>query len=124
MIPPRHIKYEISKATASGVEVDQIYANAKLPTAIGGSLAWQALTGIPPEAPPARTFYFPSSTVVLTLSAEHWPLERRLSVRQTPRLANGPWVIDYDLETPRAARDGPEEAPENLPISELIPAAP
>jgi hypothetical protein len=93
-------------------------------TPIAGSLAWQALTGIPPEAPPARTFYFPSSTVVLTLSGEHWPLERRLSVRQTPRLANGPWVIDYDLETPRAARDGPEETPENLPISELIPAAP
>ena len=62
--------------------------------------------------------------VVLTLSAEHWPLERRLSVRQTPRLADGPWVIDYDLETPRAARDGAEETPENLPISQLLPAAP
>lgn len=103
--------------------VDQIMA-VRRTTPIAGSLAWQALTGIPLEAPPARTFYFPSSTVVLTLSAEHWPLERRLSVRQTPRLADGPWVIDYDLETPRAARDGAEETPDNLPISQLLPAAP
>ena len=47
---------------------------------VAGSLAWQALTGIPLEAPPARTFYFRRNTVVLTLSAEHWPLERRLLV--------------------------------------------
>jgi hypothetical protein len=103
--------------------VDQIMA-VRRTTPIAGSLAWQALTGILLEAPPARTFYFPSTTVVLTLSAEHWPLERRLSVRQTPRLADGPWVIDYDLETPRAARDGAEETPDNLPISQLLPAAP
>jgi hypothetical protein len=38
-------------------------------------------------------------------------------------LAYGPWVIDYDLETPRAARDEPQETPDNLPISQLLPAA-
>ena len=53
---------------------------------------------IPLEAPPARTFYFPSSTVVLTLSAEHWPPDRRRLLDGTPRLADGPWVIDYNLE--------------------------
>jgi hypothetical protein len=103
--------------------VDRIIA-VRQTTPIAGALAWEALTGIPPEAPPTHTFYFPSDTVVLTLSAEHWPLERRLSVRQTPRLADRPWIVDYDVVTPRAARDGPEETPEDLAISQLLASEP
>ena len=83
--------------------VDQIMA-VRRTTPIAGSLAWQALTGIPPEAPPARTFDFPSNTVVLTLSAEHWPLHAgsRCAKHRAWRTGHGSSIMIWRRRARRA----------------------
>jgi general secretion pathway protein K len=83
------------------------------------------LTGIPiSDAPPSRFVPFPANGVILTLSTKNSPLERRIAVRKTPLSPDRPWTIDYDVETPRAARDGAEPNPDELPLSELLSTMP
>jgi general secretion pathway protein K len=83
------------------------------------------LTGIAiSDAPPSHFVPFPSNGVVLTLSIKNSPLERRVAVRKTPRSLHHPWTIDYDIEMPRARRDGTDPDPDELPISQLVPAVP
>jgi general secretion pathway protein K len=83
------------------------------------------LTGIAiSDAPPSQFVPFPSNGVVLTLSTKNSPLERHIAVRKTPRSLDHPWTIDYDIEMPRALRDGTDPDPDELPISQLLPAVP
>jgi hypothetical protein len=83
------------------------------------------LTGIAvSDAPPSRFVPFPSNGVILTLSTRNSPLERRIAIRKTPLSLDRPWTIDYDIEMPRARRDGTDRDPDELPISQLLPAVP
>lgn len=83
------------------------------------------LTGIPmADGPAMRIASFPGNGVILTLSAKNWPLERRIAVRHTPLSPDRPWAIDYDVEVPRAARDGKQPDPDELPLSALFSAVP
>jgi hypothetical protein len=83
------------------------------------------LTGIAiSDAPPSKFVPFPSNGVILTLSAKKAPLERRIAVRRTPLSLDHPWTIEYDVEMPRALRDGTDPDPDELPISQLLPAVP
>jgi DNA uptake protein ComE-like DNA-binding protein len=83
------------------------------------------LTGIAiSDAPPSRFVPFPSNGVILTLSTKNSPLERRIAIRKTPQSLDHPWTIDYDIEMPRARRDGTDPDPDELPISQLLPAVP
>jgi hypothetical protein len=83
------------------------------------------LTGIPiSDDPPSHFIAFPSNGVVLTLSTKNSPLERRIAIRKTPLSLDHPWTIDYDVEMPRARRDGTDPDPDELPIAQLLPAVP
>ena len=83
------------------------------------------LTGIAvSDAPPSRFVPFPSSGVILTLSTKKSRLERRIAIRKTPLSLDHPWTIDYDIEMPRAHRDAADPGPDELPISQLVPAVP
>lgn len=83
------------------------------------------VTGIPiPDVLPPRFVPFPGNGVILTLAAKNSPLERRIAVRKTPLSADRPWTIDYDVEMPRAARDGKQTDPDELPLSALFSAVP
>ena len=53
-------------------------------------------------------------------SAKSAPLERRFAVRLTPQSRDRPWTIDYDVEVPRAARDGGETNSNALPLPPLL----
>jgi hypothetical protein len=83
------------------------------------------LTGIPiSDVPPTTFLPFPGYGLILTLSTKNWPLERRIAVRKTPQSPDRPWIIDYDVELPRAARDDTEPDPDDLPISQLFSSIP
>jgi hypothetical protein len=83
------------------------------------------LTGIPiPDVLPPRFVPFPANGVILTLAAKNSPLERRIAVRKTPLSPDRPWTIDYDVEMPRAARDGKQPDPDELPLSALFSPIP
>ncbi len=83
------------------------------------------LTGIAiSDAPPSHFVPWPSNGVVLTLSTKNSPLERRIAIRKTPLSSDHPWTIDYDVEMPRVRRDPTDPEPDELPISQLLPAVP
>jgi len=79
-----------------------------------------ALAGIRVAAGPSRFLTFPADNLVITLSAKSAPLERRFAVRLTPQSRDRPWTIDYDVEVPRAARDGGETNSNALPLPPLL----
>jgi len=87
--------------------------------------SWQfgLLTGIRMPEGPSRFTPFPSDSLVLTLSARNWPLERRVALRATPLAADRPWTIDYDVVAPKAARDGKQPDPDEFPLSALLSPA-
>jgi general secretion pathway protein K len=86
-----------------------------------GNFQLRLLTGIPVAEDPLRDRAFPANSLILTLSAKHWPLERRIAVRLTPKSRDHPWIIDYDVELPRTARDMTSEpAGDDLPLSRLL----
>jgi hypothetical protein len=83
------------------------------------------LTGIAiSDAPPSRFVPFPSNGVILTLSTKNSPLERRIAIRKMPLSLDHPWIIDYTIEMPRSRRDPTDPEPNELPISQLLPAVP
>jgi hypothetical protein len=89
------------------------------------SYQFGVLTGIPiSDAPPPRFVPFPGNGVVLTFSAKNIPLERRVALRKTPESRDHPWIVDYDIEMPRVARDDADAEPGELPLSELLSAIP
>jgi hypothetical protein len=65
----------------------------------------------------------PSDSVILTISTKDWPLERRIALRTTPLSHDRPWTIDYDVEVPKAARDGKQPEPDEFPLSALLSPA-
>src|SRR6266478_3697261 len=84
---------------------------------IAGNFQLGLLTGIPVREDPLRDRAFPANSLILTLSAKNWPLERRIAVRLTPKSRDHPWIIDYDVELPRTARDMTSEpAADDLPL--------
>jgi hypothetical protein len=92
---------------------------------IAGNFQLGLLTGIPVREDPLRDRAFPANSLILTLSAKNWPLERRIAVRLTPKSRDHPWIIDYDVELPRTARDMTSEpAADDLPLSRLLSANP
>jgi len=83
------------------------------------------LTGITvSDAPPLPFLPLPGNGVILTFSAKNWPLERRIAFRKTPASRDRPWTIDYDVEMPRAVRDGKQPDPDELPLSALLSPVP
>jgi hypothetical protein len=83
------------------------------------------LAGVPiSDVPPTSFLPFPGEGLILTLWTKNRPLERRIEVRKTPQSPDRPWIIDYDVELPRAARDDTEPDPDDLPISQLFPSIP
>jgi type II secretion system (T2SS) protein K len=86
---------------------------------------FELLTGFSiAEPPPTHFIPFPADNLILTLSAKNWPLERRIAIRQTLSSPDRPWVVDYDVETPRAVRDATEPDPDDLPLSQLLSSTP
>lgn len=88
------------------------------------ALEFGQLTGLPVVDGPSRFAPYPSNSLVLTLATKQAPLERRISIRPAPMAPDRPWIIDYDVVVPRAARSGAETTPDDLPISGLFPATP
>jgi hypothetical protein len=88
--------------------------------------SWQfgLLTGIRMPEGPSRFAPFPSDSVVLTVTAKDWPLERRIAMRAMPLSRDRPWTIDYDVEMPIAARDRKQPDPDEFPLSALLSPAP
>jgi general secretion pathway protein K len=82
------------------------------------------LAGIPMPRGPSRFLSFPSDNLVITLSARHAPLERRIAVHLTPLSRDRPWAVDYDVEMPRAPRDGDTTTPDALPLPPLLSPIP
>ena len=81
---------------------------------------FELLTGFSiADAPPTHFIPFPADNLILTLSAKNWPLERRIAIRKRPVVSGSPWVVDYDVEMPRAVRDATEPDPDDLPLSQL-----
>jgi hypothetical protein len=91
---------------------------------ITSTAEFEALTGVPMPHGPSRFLSFPAHVFMVTLSAEHAPLERRIAVRLTPQSPDHPWTIDYDVDMPRAARDGDTRNPDALPLSPLLSSIP
>ena len=87
--------------------------------------SWQfgLLTGIRMPEGPSLFVPAPSDSVILTISAQDWPLERRIALRTTPLSRDRPWTIDYDVEVPKAARDGKQPEPDEFPLSALLSPA-
>lgn len=88
--------------------------------------AWQfgLLTGIHMPEGPSLFVPAPSDSVILTLSSKDWALERRIALRTTPLSRDRPWTIDYDVELPKAARDGKQPEPDEFPLSAVLSPAP
>jgi general secretion pathway protein K len=84
--------------------------------------SWQfgLLTGIRMPEGPSLFAPAPSDSVILTVSAKDRPLERRIALRMTSLSPDRPWTIDYDLDMPRAARDGKQSDPDDFPLSALL----
>ena len=83
------------------------------------------LTGIPiSDVPPPRFVPFPGNGIILTLSTKNSPLERRIAVHKTPLSPDRPWTVDYDVEMPRAVRDGRLPDPDELSLSALLSPVP
>jgi general secretion pathway protein K len=87
---------------------------------------WQfgLLTGIRVPEGPGSFSSFPSQSVILTLTARDWPLERRIALRETPQSRDRPWAIDYDVEVPRATRNDKDPDPDEFPLSAVLSPAP
>jgi hypothetical protein len=81
------------------------------------------LTGIRMPDGPGSFSGFPSQSLILTLTAKNWPLERRIALRETPQSRDRPWTIDYDVEVPRGAR-GKDSDPDEFPLSAVLSPAP
>ena len=91
---------------------------------ITGNLDLARLTGFRIPDDPLRGNNFPANNLILTLSSTHWPLERRIAMRLTPKSRDHPWIIDYDVELPRPLRESTEPVPDDLPVSKLLSAIP
>ncbi len=97
---------------------------------IGGfnvNTAPRALLSLMPlisDVPPPRFVPFPGNGIILTLSTKNSPLERRIAVHKTPLSPDRPWTVDYDVEMPRAVRDGRLPDPDELSLSALLSPVP
>jgi Type II secretion system (T2SS), protein K len=88
------------------------------------ALQFGSLTGIRMPEGPSLFSSFPSDSLILSLSARGSPLERQIALHLTPQSSDRPWAIDYDVEVPRAARDGKQPDPDELPVSALLSPTP
>jgi hypothetical protein len=82
------------------------------------------LAGLPIPQGPSRFLGLPANSILVTLSSPHMPLERRIAVRLTPGMADRPWAIDYDVETPPARRSASEPKPDALPVPAILSSVP
>ena|SRR5271168_688441 len=82
------------------------------------------LTGIPMPARPSQFLSFPADNLVITLSATHAPLDRRVALHLTPQSRDRPWAIDYDVEIPRRDLDAGRTNPDALPLPALLSPVP
>jgi len=90
------------------------------------STEWELrmVTGLPFPDDPLRNLYFPASSLILTVSSERWPLERRIAVRRTPKSRVQPWIIDYSVDAPPARRGGAPPRVDDFPDVALLSSAP
>ena len=92
--------------------------------ALSTALDLRLLTGLPIPDDPLRDIYFPAGSLILTVSSERWPLERRIAVRKTPKSRTQPWIIDYSVDTPPLRRDGAPPRIDDFPDVALLSSAP
>jgi hypothetical protein len=82
------------------------------------------LTGIRMPEGPSLFSPFPSDSLILSLAAKGWPLERHIALHLTPRSSDRPWTVDYDVEVPQTVRDGKAADPDEFPLSAALSPAP
>jgi hypothetical protein len=93
-------------------------------TPLSTALDLRLLTGLPIADDPLRDIYFPASSLILTISSERWPLERRIAVRKTSKSRTQPWIIDYSVDTPPLRREGEQPRVDDFPDVALLSSAP